>query len=161
VSSPTHLRTETDPVSKTLCFLVSRILDDGQVQNPSYPRLQTCFKKLNYKCSVTVSILHISNFDNMICVYTEYNYSTSDNIKMTNIPSGFVCCKRLGGSTLGNSKFRSLRLINLHAMLNSSIFILPSASVSASDLHKKVNYNFSLKARKKCQSVQKRQENNI
>jgi hypothetical protein len=25
-----HLRTETDPVSETLCFLVSRIPDDGQ-----------------------------------------------------------------------------------------------------------------------------------
>jgi hypothetical protein len=29
VSSP-HLRTETDPLSETLCFLVSRIPDDGQ-----------------------------------------------------------------------------------------------------------------------------------
>jgi hypothetical protein len=27
---PPHLRTETDPISETLCFLVSRILDDGQ-----------------------------------------------------------------------------------------------------------------------------------
>jgi hypothetical protein len=27
---PPHLRTETDPVSKTLCFLVSEIQDDGQ-----------------------------------------------------------------------------------------------------------------------------------
>jgi hypothetical protein len=25
-----HLKTETDPVSETLCFLVSRIPDDGQ-----------------------------------------------------------------------------------------------------------------------------------
>jgi hypothetical protein len=28
--SPSHLRTETDPVSETLYFLVSRIPDDGQ-----------------------------------------------------------------------------------------------------------------------------------
>jgi hypothetical protein len=28
---------ETDPVSETLCFLVSRIPDVGQVQNPSNP----------------------------------------------------------------------------------------------------------------------------
>jgi hypothetical protein len=28
-----HQRTETDPVSETLCFLVSRILDDGQSPN--------------------------------------------------------------------------------------------------------------------------------
>jgi hypothetical protein len=27
--SPPHLRTETDVVSETLCFLVSKILDDG------------------------------------------------------------------------------------------------------------------------------------
>jgi hypothetical protein len=27
---PPHLRTETDPVSETLCFLVFRIPDDGQ-----------------------------------------------------------------------------------------------------------------------------------
>jgi hypothetical protein len=27
---PPHLRTETNPVSETLCFIVSRILDDGQ-----------------------------------------------------------------------------------------------------------------------------------
>lgn len=60
------------------------------------------------------------------------------NMKVKNIPSGFGCCKRLGGSTLGNSKFRSFRLINLHAMLNSSIFIFPSASVSASDLKHKM-----------------------
>jgi hypothetical protein len=30
-----HLNTDTDPVSETLCFLVFRILDDGQVQKPS------------------------------------------------------------------------------------------------------------------------------
>jgi hypothetical protein len=30
-----HLRTETDPVSETSCFLVSEILDDGKVQKPS------------------------------------------------------------------------------------------------------------------------------
>jgi hypothetical protein len=30
VSSPPHLRMEKNPVSETLCFLVSRILDDGQ-----------------------------------------------------------------------------------------------------------------------------------
>jgi hypothetical protein len=28
--SPPHLRKGTDPISETLCFLVSRILDDGQ-----------------------------------------------------------------------------------------------------------------------------------
>jgi hypothetical protein len=33
--SPCHLRTETDPVSETLCFLVFRIPDDRQVQKPS------------------------------------------------------------------------------------------------------------------------------
>jgi hypothetical protein len=27
---PPHLKTETDSVSETLCFLVSRILDDGR-----------------------------------------------------------------------------------------------------------------------------------
>jgi hypothetical protein len=31
VFSPFHLRTETDPVSETTCFLVSRIPDDGKV----------------------------------------------------------------------------------------------------------------------------------
>jgi hypothetical protein len=30
-----HLRTETDPVSETLYFLVFRIPDDGEVQNLS------------------------------------------------------------------------------------------------------------------------------
>jgi hypothetical protein len=30
VGDPPHLRTETEPVSETLCILVSRILDDGQ-----------------------------------------------------------------------------------------------------------------------------------
>jgi hypothetical protein len=29
---PLYLRTETDPVSETSCFLVSRIPDDGKVQ---------------------------------------------------------------------------------------------------------------------------------
>jgi hypothetical protein len=29
-SFPPHLKTETDPVSETLCFLFSRIPDDGQ-----------------------------------------------------------------------------------------------------------------------------------
>jgi hypothetical protein len=32
---PTHLRTEADPVSGTLCFLISRIADDGKSQNNS------------------------------------------------------------------------------------------------------------------------------
>jgi hypothetical protein len=31
VFSPAHLRMETDPVAATLCFLVSRIPDDGQI----------------------------------------------------------------------------------------------------------------------------------
>jgi hypothetical protein len=31
----THLRTETDPVSETSCFLFSRMPDDGKVQKPS------------------------------------------------------------------------------------------------------------------------------
>jgi hypothetical protein len=30
-----HLRMEAGPVSEMLCSLVSRILDDGQVQKPS------------------------------------------------------------------------------------------------------------------------------
>jgi hypothetical protein len=30
--APFHLRTETDPVSETSCFLVSRIPDNGKVQ---------------------------------------------------------------------------------------------------------------------------------
>jgi hypothetical protein len=30
VSSSPHLRTETDAVSETLCFLVFKILDNGQ-----------------------------------------------------------------------------------------------------------------------------------
>jgi hypothetical protein len=32
---PPRLRTETDPVSETLCSLVSRIPDDGQSPKPS------------------------------------------------------------------------------------------------------------------------------
>jgi hypothetical protein len=31
---PPHLRTETDPVSETLCSLVFRIADDGQSAKP-------------------------------------------------------------------------------------------------------------------------------
>jgi hypothetical protein len=31
---PHHLRTETDPVSETSCFLFSRIPDDKKVQRP-------------------------------------------------------------------------------------------------------------------------------
>jgi hypothetical protein len=31
---PYHLRTETDPVPKMVCFLVFRIPDDGQIRNP-------------------------------------------------------------------------------------------------------------------------------
>lgn len=41
---------------------------------------------------------------------------------------------RVGGNTLGTSMPRSFKLINLHAMLNSLMFILPSASVSANAL---------------------------
>jgi hypothetical protein len=43
VFSPFHLRTETDPVSETSCFLVSRIPDDGEVKKPSNSVLQVCF----------------------------------------------------------------------------------------------------------------------
>jgi hypothetical protein len=32
---PPHLRTEKGPFSETLCFLVSRILDDGQIRKAS------------------------------------------------------------------------------------------------------------------------------
>jgi len=82
-----------------------------------------------------ISMWPISNSNNIYHAHKHCTYSISSNIKEQNIPSGFGCCKRLGGSVFGNSKFRSLRLINLHAMLNSSMFIFPSASVSASDLN--------------------------
>jgi hypothetical protein len=35
VSPPSHLRTETDPVSETLCFLLSRIPGNGQNPKPN------------------------------------------------------------------------------------------------------------------------------
>jgi hypothetical protein len=38
VSFLLHLRTETDPVSETSCFLVFRIQDDGQSTNAAIPR---------------------------------------------------------------------------------------------------------------------------
>lgn len=41
---------------------------------------------------------------------------------------------KLGGSTLGTSKPRNFRLINLQAIENSFISILPSALVSARPL---------------------------
>lgn len=43
--------------------------------------------------------------------------------------------------TLGNSKPLSLRLINLQAIVNSTIFIRPSASVSAKALKKLIKTN--------------------
>lgn len=42
------------------------------------------------------------------------------------------------GMTLGNSTPLSLRLINLQAIVNSIIFIQPSASVSAKALNNKL-----------------------
>lgn len=41
---------------------------------------------------------------------------------------------KTGGRVVGTSNPRNFKLINLHAMLNSSMFILPSESVSASAL---------------------------
>jgi hypothetical protein len=38
---PPHLRTKTDPVPETSCFLVSRIPDDGKVQKPSNSECDT------------------------------------------------------------------------------------------------------------------------
>jgi hypothetical protein len=41
---PPHLKTETDPVSETLWFLIcQRIPDDGQSENPCNPELLCCF----------------------------------------------------------------------------------------------------------------------
>lgn len=42
---------------------------------------------------------------------------------------------RVGGNALGISIPRNFKLINLHAMLNSSMFIFPSESVSAKALN--------------------------
>jgi hypothetical protein len=39
--SPPYLRTETDPVSETSCFLVPRIPDDGKSPNPSNSECDT------------------------------------------------------------------------------------------------------------------------
>jgi hypothetical protein len=36
ISSSPHLRMETDPLSETFCFLVSRIPHDGQNPNTKY-----------------------------------------------------------------------------------------------------------------------------
>jgi len=103
-------------------------------QNKLFQATHTFF--LNGILDVPLQILWFLCSSNIMYHAHEYStYSISNNIKEQNIPSGFGCCKRLGGSTFGNSKFRSLRLINLQAMLNSSMFIFPSASVSASDLN--------------------------
>lgn len=47
----------------------------------------------------------------------------------------------VGGTSLGISKPRSFKLMSLHAMENSLMSILPSASVSASDLQKSQSSN--------------------
>lgn len=52
----------------------------------------------------------------------------------------FTEFNRAGGKTVGISKPRNFRLINLHAIENSLMSIFPSASVSAKDL----NINFFL-----------------
>lgn len=44
----------------------------------------------------------------------------------------------VGGSCFGISNPRNFKLTNLHAILNSLMFILPSRSVSAKDLQMKV-----------------------
>jgi hypothetical protein len=57
VFSPLHLRTETDPVSETSCFLFSRIPDDGNVHKlsnsvcytPSSEPFRICLRKDVYE----------------------------------------------------------------------------------------------------------------
>lgn len=44
---------------------------------------------------------------------------------------------KVGGSAFGTSNPRNFKLINLHAMLNSFMFIFPSESVSANPLIEK------------------------
>jgi len=46
----------------------------------------------------------------------------------------FIICNKAGGNVFGSSNPRSFRLINLQAILNSFMFILPSESVSAKPL---------------------------
>jgi hypothetical protein len=51
VSPSTDLKTETDPVSEMLCFLVFRIPDDGQSPGTS-AILRTVGTVVTYICSV-------------------------------------------------------------------------------------------------------------
>jgi hypothetical protein len=67
--SPPHVRTETDPVSETLCFIGFRILDDGQSPKTQqfwvlYTTVRTLYNPivglmyLPYRPSATVSTTH-------------------------------------------------------------------------------------------------------
>jgi hypothetical protein len=55
-SPPFHLRTETDPVSETSCFLVSRIPDDGKVEKTSNPVDCIWFAKYRIKILQEISV---------------------------------------------------------------------------------------------------------
>ena len=57
-------------------------------------------------------------------------------------PTAVSDAKSVGGNDFGISKLRNFKFINLHAMLNSSMFILPSESVSARDLKNTQNLDY-------------------
>lgn len=57
-------------------------------------------------------------------------------MKNNTLPAAKACILRIndGGNELGTSKPLSFKLISLHAMLNSLMFIFPSESVSDNPL---------------------------
>jgi hypothetical protein len=61
VFSPSHLKTETDPVSEMSCFLVSRIPDDGKVKKKknSKPVWNTCWVKSDFVSKYADAILKL------------------------------------------------------------------------------------------------------
>jgi hypothetical protein len=102
IFSPSHLRTETDPVSKTLCLLVSRIPDDGQ--SPKKPVIP---KKIRVD----------SDFCFMFCTFRgflsdpekEIFSETSTNFCHT------IRCHITGEDTIHSNRSENLKPLCLHS----------------------------------------------
>lgn len=88
-------------------------------------------QQLTHSSIQSDSSLHLKCHSKYNLVYSMYKIIQIIHVHIhLPVEKDFKLCMTTGGNTFGISNPRNFKLINLHAILNSFIFIFPSASVS-------------------------------
>jgi hypothetical protein len=81
---PPHLRTETDLVSETLCFLVSRIPDDGQSKKTVILsiRVSCCVALVSAVLNIHILLAQWYIFKIVCAFFPSYTFMSGEKLKV-------------------------------------------------------------------------------